>query len=42
MKKNPIPGTLLLVAAFIVSVLSLIQLSAESDTSNGLFTNGFA
>ena len=36
MKKNPIPGTLLLVAAFIVSVLSLIQLSSESDTSNGL------
>ena len=36
MKKNTTPGTLLLVSAFIVAVLSLIQLSGDSDAAYGL------
>lgn len=36
MKKNPLPGTLLLVGAFIVAVLSLIQLSGDSAASYAL------
>jgi NitT/TauT family transport system permease protein len=36
MMKNTTPGTLLLVSAFIVAVLSLIQLSGDSDAAYGL------
>jgi len=36
MKKNTTPGTLLLVSAFIAAVLSLIQLSGDSDAAYGL------
>ena len=39
MKKNTIPGTLLLVSAFIIAVLSLIQLSGDNDASVALRAN---